>query len=272
MPNLYASLGALKARLKISDTNSDAVLLAILEATSREINLWTHHTFYVSHLTHTFTAKNDDQLLLRRDLVAVTSLKTDPNGDRTYGDTWATTDYDLLPAGNGADPTFPRPYWKIGRRYGGTYCFPCYVAGVQIVGDWGFYEVLQRSAATVNGTYTAGATTLAVTSGAAFDAGQTLKIESEQLYVSGISGNNLTVVPSVNGTTAATHANGTAIDVYTYPLVSEACLLQAARLWARADTALGVAGGPELGTVRLASGLDIDVKALLAPISLRSAG
>ena len=31
------------------------------------------------------------------DLLSVTTLKTDEDGDRTYEITWATTDYDLMP-------------------------------------------------------------------------------------------------------------------------------------------------------------------------------
>ena len=50
-------------------------------------------------------------------------------------------------------------------------------------------------------------------------------IDSEQLYITAISDNTLTVQRGVNGTTAATHSGGAAATRYDYPeLVVQACL------------------------------------------------
>ena len=75
--------------------------------------------------------------------------------------------------------------------------------------------------------YSATDTTLTVTDGSKFAVGQTVLIESEQLYVTAISTNDLTVVRGINGTTASTHADGTDISIYRYPeTVAEACLIR----------------------------------------------
>lgn len=47
--------------------------------------------------------------------------------------------------------------------------------------------------------------------------------------------------------------------------VNAACLIQSSRLFVRRQSPFGIAGTPELGTVRLLSRLDPDVEALLRP-------
>jgi hypothetical protein len=48
--------------------------------------------------------------------------------------------------------------------------------------------------------------------------------------------------------------------------VNQACLIQSSRLFIRKQSPFGIAGTPELGTVRLSSRLDPDVEALLRPL------
>ncbi len=48
--------------------------------------------------------------------------------------------------------------------------------------------------------------------------------------------------------------------------VAQACLIQASRIFNRASSPFGIAGSPELGTVRLSARLDPDVQVLLAPV------
>ena len=53
-----------------------------------------------------------------------------------------------------------------------------------------------------------------VSDGPEFDIGQTILIDSEQMKISNIVSNTLTVTRGANGSTAATHTNGAAIKVY----------------------------------------------------------
>lgn len=47
--------------------------------------------------------------------------------------------------------------------------------------------------------------------------------------------------------------------------VAQACLMQSSRIFNRAGSPFGIAGSPDLGTVRLSARLDPDVQVLLAP-------
>ena len=59
-----------------------------------------------------------------------------------------------------------------------------------------------------------GATSITVTT-AVFQPGHVIKIDSEYLWVSAVSGTTLTVTRGFYGSTAATHSNGAAIDLVT---------------------------------------------------------
>ena len=81
---------------------------------------------------------------------------------------------------------------------------------------------------------------------------QTVLIGSEQMYITGISSNTLTVERGVNGTTASTHTASTSVYIYVYPtLVVQACL-DLSKIYFR-DRDLGVTqtiGTPEMGVTR----------------------
>lgn len=51
------------------------------------------------------------------------------------------------------------------------------------------------------------------------------------------------------------------------PEVNQACIIQSSRIFVRKQSPFGIAGTPELGTVRLSSRLDPDVQAFLRPIN-----
>jgi hypothetical protein len=95
---------------------------------------------------------------------------------------------------------------------------------LSIVAEWGFTSnTLSVTTSDAIGSTTA--TSVSVTSAANLGPAQTILIDSEQLYVTAISGNTLTVERAVNGTTAATHSGGASLYRYDYPeLVVQACL------------------------------------------------
>lgn len=133
--NGYATLAEAKGRLGIptADTADDTVIEAVVEAASRAIDSETGRQFYATTATRYFTAE-DVELLFVDDLLSVTSLETlsaNSAGTRTYGYTWATTDYDLEPANSS-------PYTRILTNPEGRYTFPTDSRGVKIVGSWGY--------------------------------------------------------------------------------------------------------------------------------------
>jgi hypothetical protein len=65
---------------------------------------------------------------------------------------------------------------------------------------------------TLNEALNASDPTVTVTDGAKFAAGQVIQIDAEQLLVTAVSGNDLTVTRGYNGTTGAAHESGTPIS------------------------------------------------------------
>lgn len=94
--NGYAALPEIKERLTITDASEDTLLEQIVTATSREIDNWTHRRFYPVTETRYYTPEYV-HLLEIDDLLSVTTLKTDRDGDRTYETTWVSGDFDLEP-------------------------------------------------------------------------------------------------------------------------------------------------------------------------------
>ncbi|MEA3484150.1 MAG: hypothetical protein U9R65_19615, partial [Pseudomonadota bacterium] len=95
---------------------------------------------------------------------------------------------------------------------------------LSILGSWG-YTADTVSVTTSDAISSTTATSASVTSATNLGPAQTILIDSEQLYVTAISGNTLTVERGVNGTTAATHSGGASLYRYDYPeLIVQACL------------------------------------------------
>lgn len=263
MTNVYADLTTMKSAgvLNITGSSFDARLLALLEDVSRWIDSYCNRHFYVLETTRVFDGGGQE--LQVPDLVSVTTLKTDEDRDRTYELTWPVGDYLLYPLNAEAQQPWGRPYSRVlvDTEAGTKAAFPAGKSTVEIAGKWGFREVLEASGANINeiAGYGSSDTILTSTDGSKFAAGQTVQIESEQLFVAAVSGNDLTVERGVNGTAAVAHGDATAILVYRYPgSVVEACFLLASRFWSRRGGDL-VSGGRSFGEE-----LDPDVRRLLS--------
>lgn len=240
MPNSYANLGEFKGSLVagVTITSHDTRLRELLEGVSRVVEQYCGRHFHSQTATRYFSGNGEARLTLPWDLVAITTLKEDTTDNATYDNTWATTDYilgpyDVAPTGR-AYLTNTRPYWFIEvdtRSTGSESAFAKGQRRFELAGKFGFGESSFDSTGTVNETYTATDLTLTVSDGTLFAIGQTILIESEQLYITAISSNDLTVQRGVNGTTAATHASSTAISIIEYPdPIREAVLLEAGLL------------------------------------------
>ena len=254
--NSYVTVDLLKSSsvLDITGSGDDARLRGVLENVSRQIDRYCNRHFYAASLTKKFDGSGTQRLLVP-DLISIDSsgLKTDDNKDRMFESTWATTDYLLLPSN--ADPTTAgnpqsRPYTvaEVDTDAGTKADWPAGRQTVQIAGQWGWWRHLKRASETAT---VANSTTTTLTASAATDVevGHSLLLESEQVYVTAISGTTYTITRGVNGTTAASHSGGTAIDIYEYPgPIIEAVIIQAARLWRRKDaTFASPVGFPETG-------------------------
>jgi hypothetical protein len=262
VPYSYVSRTSLKDRVADSLTDDDTLYRAVLEAASSEIDAICNRTFQPHTATRSYRAHNATTLVLPDDLLSVTSLKTYKTSSRDSQDTWSASDYDLLPY-NAAGQR--EPYTMVEATPDGLYVFPSFAKGVEIVGVWGWW-LDTLSVTTLNGAIsstTATSVTVATATASLVEPLMTILVDSEQMYVTAVSGAVLTVERGVNGTTAATHLTAAAVSVYRYPsAIVEATAIQSARLYRRKDAPFGVIGSPEFGQTATIARVDPDVKML----------
>jgi hypothetical protein len=228
----YATIADLKGVLGITSTTDDTVMRKQLESASRSIDSYCNRRFYVSSETKYF----DGALTLwLSDLLSVTTLKTDEDGDGTFENTFDGTvgTGDYIKYGGGLEDSLNiLPYTRLEiNPYGDYGSFASGIKrGVEIIGTWGYGDGVSAtpytdSGTTTDGTLTTGATAVAVHSVTPHSAGQTILIDSEQMYIESIATTVLTVVRGVNGTTKATHADNVATYIYQYPAdIRQACI------------------------------------------------
>ena len=140
----YCSLPELKARIwpdgVTPDSVDDAILSSIISAVSREIDNMCGRRFYTTTADETrrFTTEDREYLYPEYDVISVTSIKVDYDGDKTYETTLDTSDYDLMPTNASTDS---KPYAWIQISPQGSECWPTHVNGIQIVGKFGWSAV-----------------------------------------------------------------------------------------------------------------------------------
>lgn len=261
--NSYADLTTLKssAYLNLSGTGDDVNLRKLLEDAGRLIDKECHRHFYCwEGAKYLDGAAN--VLFLPDDLLSVVTFKTDAGGDGTFENTLVeNTDYRLQPL-NG----FPKTWVEKG--YLATYDFvPGIPRGIQITGVWGHGDGESATPFSAGGTLgaaivTTSATSVTMTAGHTVAVGHTIRADSEQMYVTAVATNTLTVVRGVNGTTAATHLINAPVSIYQYPPnITQACLVTAMAAWKAKDSAgVSVSGNRETGEYQVMKGLDPNVK------------
>lgn len=268
--NCYSNLTRIKSRLDITSTTYNTDLLMLLNAASRAIDDYCSRFFFVDSTTRYFDGQASPAFL--DDILAVTTLKTDEDNDGTYENSYTiNTDYWLYPMNK-----YPKTYVVINTNgsYGG------FASGIrhaiQIAGNFGYGDGLSATPYASNTTtaedMTGSETDMDVTSASNLSAGDTILVGSEQMYISSISSNTLTVKRGVNGTTAATSTSGTALYLYQYPdQIVEATLIQAMRWWKRRESAFqDMVGSAEVGQLIAYKGLDADIKLIVEGFKKRA--
>lgn len=140
MPD-YISLAELKAHIQAAGgtftASDDGNLNLAIAAASETIDLEFDTTFVADSATRYYTAEHADWLPID-DLISVTTIKTDEDGDGTYEVTMTTADYRLMPV-NAQAGTHKRPYREIGIKQDATYTLPAGIDyGVEIIGNFGY--------------------------------------------------------------------------------------------------------------------------------------
>jgi len=230
--NCYATLTVLKRRLGITATTHDAVLLEVLEAASRQVDDdFCQRHFYCWEGSRYYNGTDDEELLIE-DLLSLSALNVDSDADGSWDDdVWTATDWMLLPLNE-----FPK--LRLRAALEGDYALPAatLLNGIQMTGVWGYgdgesatpYEATAVTATVADAT----GTTLTLSAEGTVQAGHTIRVDSEQMFVSAVTSDaskQATVERGVNGTTAASHS-AKAVSIYQYPVgIREATLQLAIR-------------------------------------------
>jgi hypothetical protein len=161
---LYATPAALASRLGVSVTTNQAEMVGACYSASRAIEHYCQRAFWRTPTGTARTFEPDNCYRVRLpvfcDLVSVSALATDEDGDGTWETTWVPADYQLLPLNPTAAPE-TRPYTEIEAL---TRQFPV-VCGVgagrrdrlRITGVWGWpavpYGIVQATLILAAETY-----------------------------------------------------------------------------------------------------------------------
>ena len=199
----YLGLDAPKAK------GDDSLLDDLIQRASRAIDTHTRRWFYEKLDTREYDYPGRQRLWLDADLLSLTTLTIDGT---------ANTDYKLRPQNVDAKQ------W-IEMTYGTGSVFEWSDTpqdAVTVLGLWGYHDDYANAWTTSGDTVqnvtqiSASGTALTVTAAETFSERQTIKIGTEQLLITArnITTEVLTVTRGVNGTTAAAHANATAITIW----------------------------------------------------------
>lgn len=144
----YVGPEELKDRLGIPDTANESILTSVCLATSRWIDRYCGRHFFRFTDTRTYQP-NDITLLNTDDLVSVTTLKVDNDGDGVYETTWTQNTNYMLRVGDGQFNQMqtgePKPFTQV-QVIGGSNFFPfvfpfAHYDRVQIAGVFGWPQV-----------------------------------------------------------------------------------------------------------------------------------
>ncbi len=271
MPNVYCNLGTIKASgsLSLTGTSFDDQLLRISEVASRELDKYTDRFFYIYEGTF-YQDGGATRVVCDFDIQTISTMLLDTGGDGTYTTstnfTTAPVDFFLYPQN-----IFPKtrieanPWGTIGHLAAGIR------NGIKITGVFGYGNdwpaAYVHTATTVVGVALASTdTTLSVSTGSAFYGGMTLRVGTEQLYVTATpTGSTLAVARAQNGTVAGTATISTAISIYDYPQsIIQACLIQTVRTWKRRESGyVNAIINTDMGNIQVFKGLDPDVKEIV---------
>lgn len=286
----YATIGQMRVRqgLKTLETADDGRLLDKLRAATQAIERWTGNVFQPVIETRTFDWYSASRLQFRGYSALQLTSVTDGLG-------FVVASTALIPLG-GTQSTFGA---SIGPFYGveaipanGGYFFYLTTRRrcMQVAGTWGWHDdfanawyasgVTVQDAPLSNSatTITTSTNDSTITDGwgkkwptdanvGTVQPGHLIQIESEWLQVvSYTDATHIIVQRGVNGTTAASHAQNTAIQLYATPRdINDICLRWASWLFAQDSVSFEKTVIPMMGETRVPAGFPRDIVEALRP-------
>jgi len=132
--NGYATLNEVRRRLRDGPIVDDNDLESIIEGVSRFVDKDRGRRFYAVSETRYYVPVSPDFVVID-DLLSLTTLKTDEDGDQTFERTWTSSDYLLSPFNAALDG---KPYLSIDRSRLGSLFFPVEFRSVEVAGSFGY--------------------------------------------------------------------------------------------------------------------------------------
>lgn len=253
---------------------AQALKLSILESVSRRIDDACHRSSFGSGFgprigTNYYDGDGTNALLLRDDLQSISAFTVASTTGAAGVTPVVSTDYFLSNVIG-----YTGPPWRqlLLHGQGSPTSFASGYRTVLVTGTWGHSNVTAPTGTTVASGLSVGTTATSFTTSASptISPGNTLLIESEQVYVTALSGTTATIVRGVNGTTAATHADASAIAKYVYDgRVKDVALRLFMRRWKARDAgADGTDGGFDIPSQRVVEGEDTIIRRGLSDLVL----
>lgn len=223
--NHYATAEDIRQALGETDTDLDARYFRVIGAASRSIDQECRREFFVTTAVKRFNTPPVQLPLYIPDLLDETAIEVDINLDGTFSTTVPESDYELFPLND-------LPFTHVTRKplAAGLFLAQEAQANVRITGDWGYGNGRDASPVFASGvTVTiadASETEVDVDAEGTIEAGHTILVGTERLFVSAATSDDtkkLTVIRGVNGSTAA--AATELASIYQYPdIVREVAL------------------------------------------------
>lgn len=238
-----------------------------IEAASREITNQAGRSFLPYIKTNLYNTPTKNELCLKDDLLEMLTL-TNGSGDEILSTQYRMWPYNLWPKATIVLRNSSSLYWE-------TSTTEYDQAAISSLGIWAYHDDYDRAwktGSTLNGAITTTtATSVPVTSGTLFAAGQIIRVDNELMLVTAAVTNTLTVTRGWNGSTAATHLTLATVTIWhAQPDIVRGCLIQTSRLYRRNEAVFGTTGGGEMGVqpVTLPM-LDPDVQRIVDMYKLR---
>lgn len=279
MPNLYATPTEVKAgmpdAIQAGTTKYDAELLRLANDASRLVDKHCRRTFFPQSATRYFAGDGSAELWVG-DLLTVTSVGISSDRGQTYTNL-AVTDY--IPTRAGDENTLGSYDMLTLASAGTRSTWPTGQRSVRVIGVWAYaddraaaWEASQDTvqdnplligASTVNVASASGANLWGISP--RIQAGQLWRIESEFLEATVVATNAITVARARNGSSAAQHAQNTAIELWRPPdPVKQAVIITVAKSFERGQQGFGDARAvPEMGQLFFVKELDAEARSRL---------
>lgn len=239
--NWYCHRDIVKDALGIpaTSTREHVQIDSAAEAVSRLFDRYVGGQFFPTLQTRHYTPYGSDFLYIDPALSVVT-LHT-ANGGTSFDTTWATGDFRLAPY-NATLMSPPGAYYEIQRTATGRYSFPVGVdRSVRVQANFGLFDERSSAPAVVATAINATQQTIEFGSATMLHVGQTLLLDSEQIFLKEYNGSSVYQVERArNGTSGATHSSNSTVEFYRYPEIDRAAIYQCQMDFRTKDSPMGM--------------------------------